>query len=109
MRERPAFPLRLRMVDGDGRGLAGVAVQARVAEVTLTPNHLLAAAPAKLPWQRTNAVGEIVLLGLDPGAPGLVEVAPWGEWEGDWTAVTSADLAAGRPLEIVARPTAASR
>jgi hypothetical protein len=47
-----------------------------------------------------------VLLGADPAAPGLIEVAPWGEWEGEWTAVSSADLAVGRPLEIVASPAA---
>ena len=109
VRERPAFPLRLRLVDGDGRPLAGVAVQARIGDLTLTPNDLLAGAPSLLPWERTNAAGEVVLLGVDPGAPGLVEVAPWGEWEGEWTAVSSADLERGRPLEIVAAPASRRR
>jgi hypothetical protein len=109
VRERPAFPLRLRLVDGDGRPLADVPVQVRLGDLTLNPNDLLAGAPALLPWQRTDSAGEIVLLGVDPGAPGLVEVAPWGEWEGDWTPVSSSDLELGRPLEIAASPTSRRR
>ncbi|HEX2164749.1 MAG TPA: hypothetical protein VHM02_12430, partial [Thermoanaerobaculia bacterium] len=97
IRERPGFPLRLRAVDPDGRPLAGVPFQVRVGDLTITPNQLLAAADAAILWERTNAAGEIVLFGVDPGAPGLVEVAPWGGWEGDWSAVTGADLAACRP------------
>lgn len=108
VRERPAFPLRLRVTDEDGRELAGVAIQLRLGDLTITPNDLLAGATNALPWQRTDAAGRIVLLGADPAAPGLIEVAPWGEWEGEWTAVSSADLAVGRPLEIVASPAASA-
>lgn len=109
VRERPPFPLRLRLVDGEGRPLAGVPVQLRLGDLTLTPNDLLAGAPALLPWQRSDTAGEIVLLGVDPAAPGLVEVAPWGDWKGDWTAVSSADLEFGRPLEIAAAPASRRR
>lgn len=107
VRERPAFPLRLRVVDEDGRALQGVAVQVRLGDLTITPNDLLAGSPAGLPWGRTNAAGEVVLLGVDPGAPEIVEVAPWGEWEGGWTALATADLALGHPLAIVASPASA--
>lgn len=109
VRERPAFPLRLRVVDEDGRGLPGVAVQVRLGELTITPNDLLAAAPSALPWGRTDATGEIVLLGVDPGAPEVVAVAPWGEWEGGWRALATADLTAGRPLAIVASRVSSDR
>lgn len=70
VRERPAFPLRLRVTDEDGRELAGVAIQLRLGDLTITPNDLLAGATNALPWQRTDAAGRIVLLGADPAARG---------------------------------------
>lgn len=99
VRPRPPFPPRVRVVDEDGEPVPGAQVQLRIGDLELTPNDLLAAATAGLPFQTTNALGEIVLHGLDARQLFDVEISPWAPFETDWVEL---DAARSGPLELVA-------
>jgi hypothetical protein len=73
----PARPLRLRVVDEDGRPVPRVPVTLRLAGVTLGPDDLLMAATFTRyqPFYLTDERGELVLRGVDPTAVTVPEVA----------------------------------
>lgn len=66
----PSRPLRIRLVDEDGRPIRGVPVQLRYPDVVLGPNHFLMAATATgyQAFYLTDEDGEIALRGVDPEA-----------------------------------------
>ena len=83
--QAPAQPRRIRMASASGLPLAFASVRFRVQGITLTPNHLLAAASRggfRLPF-RTDHRGELTLTFLDPTDPTLeIALSPSGDW---WT------------------------
>jgi len=95
---RPAFSPRLRLVDPDGEPVRQAMVQVRLGDLTLTPKDLLAAASVGLPFHTSNAMGEIILNGLEAGALSDVEVSPWLPYEEQWIDLAGASDGA---IEIV--------
>lgn len=91
---RPAFPLRVRLVDAGGEPLPKVMLQVRLGDLTLSPNEFTAAG---VPAYTSNSVGEIVLTGLETGALSDIEISPWLPYEEQWV-----DLAGAKgEIEIV--------
>jgi len=90
VRPRPPFPPRVRLRDPDGEPLRDTFVQLRFGDLTVTPNDLFAASTAGPPFQASNAVGEIVLNGVDPDLLFGVEVSPWQPYEESWVDLDSA-------------------
>lgn len=73
---KPDRPLRVRLVDEDGRPLASVPIGLRIGGAVLDANALLAAASrSRVPIaSMTSPNGELVLDAVDPRTPGGVEL-----------------------------------
>lgn len=84
---RPPFPPSVRLVDPEGEPVRDAFVMLRLDGLVVTPNDLFAAATAGVPFQASNAAGEIVLNGLDPDRFVSAEVSPWVPYEESWVAL----------------------
>jgi hypothetical protein len=101
-RLRPGYPPRVRVVDADGEPLEDVFVQLRLGDLTVTPDDVLAGASAGLPFQpASNAVGEIVLFGVDAEGVEPAEVSPWLPYAENWVALSGRS---GQVVNVTAVP-----
>ena len=77
VRPAPAKPLRLRVVDENGRRISGIPAELRFGSLTLGPNDLLAglSATGTLLFYRPDETGELILRGVDPDAVEVPELA----------------------------------
>jgi hypothetical protein len=101
-RRRTGIPPRVRVVDADGEPLQNVFVELRLGDLVVTPNDVLAGASAGLPFQpASNAVGDIVLYGVDADGVESVEVSPWLPYEEDWVSLSGRS---GKVVNVTATP-----
>ncbi|MCB1037543.1 MAG: hypothetical protein KDD47_27170 [Acidobacteria bacterium] len=101
-RQAPAFPLRLRVENGAGEPLAGVAVELRIDGIELGPNHLVAAMTRTgYPFAlATDGRGEIVFPFLS-SQDHSVEAHAVGNLSTAWTPIPP--LPAGEAFLLIAR------